>query len=110
MKNAVIEELPKFVYYSNYGNLSSKIYLPHVVRWLNGETITGVEINEDQVRTLRVLFDFVNRKPEEILELGKDPKVLAIERTGNRTPTPSAEEIKKAEDDKEQRSIILQSA
>lgn len=110
LKNAVIEELPKFVYYSNYGNLSSKIYLPHVVRWLNGETITGVEINEDQVRTLRVLFDFVNLKPEEILELGKDPKVLAIERTGNRTQTPSAEEIKKAEDDKEQRSILLQSA
>ncbi|MCI6325287.1 MAG: AAA family ATPase [Clostridiales bacterium] len=110
LKNAVIEELPKFVYYSNYGNLSSKIYLPHVVRWLNGETITGVEINEDQVRTLRVLFDFVNLKPEEILELGKDPKVLAIERTGNRNQTPSAEEIKKAEDDKEQRSILLQSA
>lgn len=84
--------------------------MPHVVRWLNGETIPGVEINEDQVRTLRVLFDFVNLKPEEILELGKDPKVLAIERTGNRTPTPSAEEIKKAEDDKEQRSILLQSA
>lgn len=110
LKNAVIEELPKFVYYSNYGNLSSKIYLPHVVRWLNGETITGVEINEDQVRTLRVLFDFVNLKPEEILELGKDPKVLAIEHTGNRNQTPSAEEIKKAEDDKEQRSILLQSA
>lgn len=110
LKNAVIEELPKFVYYSNYGNLSSKIYLPHVVRWLNGETITGVEINEDQVRTLRVLFDFVNLKPEEILELGKDPKVLAMERTGNRNQTPSAEEIKKAEDDKEQRSILLQSA
>lgn len=110
LRNAVIEEIPKFVYYSNYGNLSSKIYLPHVVRWLNGETITGVEINEDQVRTLRVLFDFVNLKPEEILELGKDPKVLAIERTGNRNQTPSAEEIKKAEDDKEQRSILLQSA
>lgn len=110
LKNAVVDELPKFVYYSNYGNLSSKIYLPHVVRWLNGESITGVEINEDQVRTLRVLFDFVNLKPEEILELGKDPKVLAVERTGNRNQTPSPDEIKKAEDDKEQRSILLQSA
>lgn len=110
LRNAVIEEIPKFVYYSNYGNLSSKIYLPHVVKWLHGDTITGVEINEDKVRTLRVLFDFVNLKPEEILELGKDPKVIAIERTNNRNANPSAEEIKKAEDDKEQRSILLQSA
>ena len=95
---------------SNYGNLSSKIYLPNVIKWLNGQTVAGVEVNDDQVRTLRVLFDFVKLNPTEILELGKDPKMLAIERTRNSNSTPSAEEIKKAEDDKEERSILLQSA
>lgn len=110
LEKAVISELPKFVYYSNYGNLSSKIYLPFVVRWLNGETVEGVDINEEQVRTLRVLFSFVNLNPKEILELGKDPKEVAATRTGNRNTPPTEQEIKKAEIDKEQRSLLLQSA
>ena len=110
LNKAVLSAIPKFVYYSNYGNLSTKIYLPHVIKWLNGETISGIDINEDQVRTLRVLFDFVRLEPKEILELGKDHKILAIERTGNRIVSPTPEEIEKAEDDKEERSILLQSA
>lgn len=110
LKDEILEVLPKFVYYSNYGNLSSKIYLPHVVRWLNGQVVEGVEVNEDQVRTLRVLFDFVNLKPGEILELGKDPKELARERSSNYSTNPTPEEIEKAEKDKEERSILLQSA
>ncbi len=107
---AVLNEIPKFVYYSNYGNLSTKIYLPNVIKWLKGESVQGIEINEDQVRTLRVLFDFVKLNPAEILELGKDPRLVAIERTGNRTSSPSHAEIEKAENDKETRSILLQSA
>lgn len=110
LQDEILEVLPKFVYYSNYGNLSSKIYLPHVVRWLNGQVVEGVEVNEDQVRTLRVLFDFVNLKPGEILELGKDPKELARERSSNYNTNPTPEEIEKAEKDKEERSILLQSA
>ncbi|MFB1025014.1 MAG: hypothetical protein QMC33_06695, partial [Octadecabacter sp.] len=31
VRAAVIARLPRFVYYSNYGNLDSEIYLPHVV-------------------------------------------------------------------------------
>ncbi len=108
--DAILEEMPKFVYYSNYGNLSTKIYLPNVIKWLKGETVSGIEVNEDQVRTLRVLFDFVKLDPKEILELGKDPKVIAMERNNNRNATPTAAEITKAENDKEERSILLQSA
>lgn len=108
--DAVVHEIPKFVYYSNYGNLSTKIYLPNVITWLNGGTVTGIDINEDQVRTLRVLFDFVNLDPKEVLDLGKDPKILAMQRTHNSNSAPTAAEIQKAEDDKEQRSILLQSA
>lgn len=109
LESATMNEIPKFVYYSNYGNLSSKIYLPYVIKWLNGESITGIDASEDQVRTLRVLFDFVHLNPEEILELGKDPKDIAKEHNRSQAiPTPA--DIKKAEDDKEQRSILLQSA
>lgn len=107
---AVLKEIPSFVYYSNYGNLSSKIYLPNVIKWLNGQTTPGIDASEDQVRTLRVLFEFVKLDPQEILDLGKEPKVIAMERTRNANSTPTAEEIKKAEDDKEERSLLLQSA
>ncbi|MBR3768809.1 MAG: AAA family ATPase [Clostridia bacterium] len=110
LEEAIHAELPTFVYYSNYGNLSTKIYLPNVIKWLNGQTVAGIEVNEDQVRTLRVLFDFVKLNPQEILNLGKDPRVVAIERTSNKSAVPTAAEIEKAEKDKEQRSILLQSA
>lgn len=111
LEDAIKLQLPKFVYYSNYGNLSSKIYLPNVIKWLNGGTVDGVDVNEEQVRTLRVLFDFVKLDPKEILELGTDPKEMARIRNGNHgTTQPTSADIKKAEDDKEERSILLQSA
>lgn len=110
LTDAVVHEIPKFVYYSNYGNLSTRIYLPNVITWLNGGTVSGIDVNEDQVRTLRVLFEFVNLDPKEILELGQDPKVVAVQRTRNSNATPTAAEIARAEEDKEQRSILLQSA
>ena len=110
LNDIILEEIPKFVYYSNYGNLSSKIYLPFVIKWLRGGKVPGFDVNEEQVRTLRVLFDFVNLDPEEILELGKDPKEVAAARNGNINAQPTEQEIKKAEDDKEQRSLLLQSA
>lgn len=110
LNKVILEEIPKFVYYSNYGNLSSKIYLPFVVKWMNNETIPGVDVNEEQVRTLRALFEFVNLDPKEILELGKDPKEIAAARNGNKNTQPTEQEIKRAENDKEQRSLLLQSA
>lgn len=103
-----LQYVPSFVYYSNYGNLSSRIYLPHAIRWLNNESVSGVDVKEDQVRTIRVLFDYVNLRPEEILELGQDAVDIAMRRRNNTSPTE--EEIRKAEADKEQRSLLLQSA
>lgn len=32
VEDLILTSLPKFVYYSNYGNLDSEIYLPHVVQ------------------------------------------------------------------------------
>lgn len=104
----ILRYVPSFVYYSNYGNLTSRIYLPHAVKWLKNESVAGIDLKEDQVRTIRVLFDYVNLKPEEILELGLDATDLARRRGGVASPTEV--EIKKAEADKEQRSLLLQSA
>ncbi len=68
--NLLIEKLPRFVYYSNYGNLDSEIYLPHVVQNLRRDDLGAREAAK--ARTLRVLFNFVALQPEEILELGRD--------------------------------------
>lgn len=96
--DSVVKYLPKFVYYSNYGNLSTRIYLPHVIKWLKGETVPGIDKNSDQIRTLRVLFKYVNLEPEEIRDLGKD------------TNSHTKDEIESVEKKKEERSILLQSA
>lgn len=104
--DSIVKHMPKFVYYSNYGNLSTRIYLPNVVKWLNGVSVPGIDVNEDQVRTLRVLFNFVNLQPNEILELGKD---YAAEKKKNGY-NPTEKEIEKADKSKEERSILLQSA
>lgn len=106
LNTSILKHMPKFVYYSNYGNLSTRIYLPNVIKWLKGEVVPGIDINEDQVRTLRVLFKFVNLEPKEILELGKD----YAEENRRRGYDPTKEEIDKSDKAKEERSILLQSA
>jgi len=72
-RTLIVKNLPKFIYYSNYGNLDSEIYLPHVIENV-GRVASGQRLGERELakaRTLRVLFTFVNLKPEEIHELGK---------------------------------------
>lgn len=100
---ATLKAIPDFVYYSNYGNLDSEIYLPHVVENLKRTDLGPRE--SAKARTLRVLFRFVNLSPEEILELGRDFKDPS---DPNREP--SAEEIEKIAKKKLERSILLQSA
>jgi hypothetical protein len=96
----VLQHLPKFVYYSNYGNLDSEIYLPHVIENMERKDLGGRE--QAKARTLKVLFEFVNLQPKEILELGRDLK------EGSRQPTEA--EIDSTNEKKKQRSILLQSA
>lgn len=99
----VLEQLPKFVYYSNYGNLDSEIYLPHVIQNLKRKDLGSKE--EAKARTLKVLFEFVKLQPQEILELGRDFK---DPQNPNRQPTEA--EIAGIAEKKKQRSILLQSA
>ncbi|MBP1157667.1 MULTISPECIES: AAA family ATPase [unclassified Paenibacillus] len=106
-RKLVLSELPSFVYYSNYGNLDSEIYLPHVIDNLKRSDLSGSI--EAKVRTLRVLFEFVGLDPQEILELGKDPEPIR-DAYGNVTQEPPIEEISKAAQNKTERDVLLQSA
>lgn len=99
----IMGALPKFVYYSNYGNLDSEIYLPHVVQNLKRKDLGGKEAAK--ARTLRVLFKFVGLSPEEILELGRDFKDPA-----NPGREPTEAEAAEIGEKKRERSILLQSA
>jgi len=101
VQDAVLKALPKFVYYSNYGNLDSEIYLPHVVQNLKRTDLGSKEA--DKARTLRVLFRFVQLSPEEILQLGRD-----FRDPQGRQPTN--DEIEAIAGKKRVRSILLQSA
>ena len=99
----VLESLPKFVYYSTYGNLDSEIYLPHVLANMARKDLGARE--QAKVRTLKVLFEFVKLKPEEILELGRDFKDPS-----DPARQPTEDEIAAIAEKKKQRSILLQSA
>lgn len=99
-RGLIVDQMPAFVYYSNYGNLDSEIYLPHVIQNMQRANVGSRE--EAKVRTLKVLFNFVKLKPQEILELGKE--VLADQNN------PTQVEIDKIAAKKKERDILLQSA
>jgi hypothetical protein len=98
-----LKHVPRFVYYSNYGNLDSEIYLPHVVADLKRKDLGSKQAAK--VRTLKVLFEFVGLDPEEILELGRDFKDAA-----NPAREPKKEELEAITLKKKERAILLQSA
>lgn len=70
MESLIIENLPHFVYYANYGNLDSEIYLPKVIEDFKSTKEHGEKYNA-KIRTLKVLFDYVNLSPDEIMEMGQ---------------------------------------
>lgn len=97
----VMKHLPHFVYYSNYGNLDSEIYLPHVIENLTRKGLGSKETAK--ARTLKVLFDFVRLSPKEIQELGEDE---VANPNGRMTEEEIAESAKK----RKERDVLLQSA
>ncbi len=63
--------IPKFVYYSEYGNLDSDLYLPHVKDNLARiDELTGKE--RMKARTLKILFSHLKINQDEILALGME--------------------------------------
>lgn len=103
VRELVVSAIPSFVYYSNYGNLDSEIYLPHVVENLSRDDLGSRE--SAKARTLKVLFSFVQLQPEEILELGLDFRDVH-----GQNREPNTEEIAEIAEKKRTRSILLQSA
>ncbi len=71
--NEICELIPKFVYYSEYGNLDSDLYLPRVKEDLARiESLSGKE--RMKARTLKILFGYLSLDPDEILVLGQEVK------------------------------------
>lgn len=62
--------MPKYVYYSNYGNLDSQIRFSEILPKLAATNLSEKE--EAKVRTLNTLFNFVGLKPSEISQLGTE--------------------------------------
>lgn len=97
----ILKEMPRFVFYSNYGNLDAEIYLPHVVENLKRKDLGAKE--SAKARTLKVLFNFVRLSPQDILDLGKDF-------ISNQGHPPTAEKIAEIAENKRERTILLNSA
>lgn len=110
----VLKEIPKFVYYSDYGNLDSEIYLPRVIEDFGREDLS--ESARAKARTLDVLFKYVKLSPTEIYELGNESKTI-VEKVNQHNQVVSTEEKELTEDEirewadkKRERGILLRSA
>ncbi|MFM9872113.1 MAG: AAA family ATPase [Fimbriimonadaceae bacterium] len=97
---AVKGAMPKFVYYSNYGNLDSEIHLGRVIEDMQ-RTDLGPK-SEARIRTLKVLFEFVGLSPQEIRQLGSEPEEPSSGFT--------EDQLAKFAEQKKERTILLKSA
>jgi predicted ATP-dependent endonuclease of OLD family len=110
----VLKEIPKFVYYSDYGNLDSEIYLPRVIEDFGRDDLS--ESARAKARTLDVLFKYVKLSPTEIYELGNESKTI-VQKLNQHNQVVSTEEkqlteeeIREWADKKRERGILLRSA
>jgi len=92
--------MPKFVYYSNYGNLDSQIYLPRVMADMARNDLG--ERESARVRTVKTLFTFVNLKAQEIVDLGQN--------TINGHAPSNDTEVGQVAENKRKRTVLLNSA
>ena len=95
--------IPRFVYYSEYGNLDSDLYLPHVKENLGRiDNLTGKE--RMKARTLKILFSHLKLNPDEILSLG-------VEDSPNNNPDQKTQDqIESESRNKQERFAKLDSA
>lgn len=114
IRQKVLNSIPKFVYYSDYGNLDSEIYLPRVIEDFGRDDLS--ESARAKARTLDVLFKYVKLSPEEIYELGNDRKIIvkkvdSYDRViSTQEEELTLEEVKEWADKKKERGILLRSA
>ena len=110
IESHILNSIPKFIYYSEYGNLDSEIYLPHVIQ--NFERTDLGEKERAKARTLKVLFDFVDLSPTEILELGQETNNRRYDNNGRLIQDQAFNQKIVAEESekKKKREVLLQSA
>ena len=106
IRDLVINNLPSFVYYANYGNLDSEIYLPKVIKDFKSTKEHSEKFNA-KIRTLKVLFDYVNLSPDEIVEMGQYS--YRIKEYGTITELTD-EQIKTGQEKTKEREVLLNSA
>lgn len=100
----ILDTLPKSIYYSDYGTLSGRLHLPRVIEDLARSPDQLTETQRAQVRTIRVLFDFLRLKPQEILDLGRQNAGLPNQ------PPMTQEELTRIDRNKRERTVLLDSA
>lgn len=100
LEQAIIDELPVFIYFENYGIIESAIYLP---RFLDD---IAKNPNDPKTRTIHALFKHVGLNAKEIAELGGGEAAAARSR-GDRV---TDEMIERDQERKELRSLKLNSA
>jgi predicted ATP-dependent endonuclease of OLD family len=114
IRQKVLKKIPKFVFYSDYGNLDSEIFLPRVIEDLERDELS--ESARAKVRTLEVLFKYVGLSPQEIYELGNDRKIVVKTLDYNNRVVSteeedlSDEEVKEWSEKKKERGVLLRSA
>src|ERR1044072_4295553 len=114
IRQSILRNMPKFVYYSDYGNLDSEIYLPRVIEDLKRDDLT--ESARAKARTLDVLFKYVKLSPQEIYQLGNDRKIVVktldySQRVVNTVEENlSEEEVAEWAEKKKERGVLLRSA
>ncbi|MBP8791988.1 MAG: AAA family ATPase [Lutibacter sp.] len=114
IRQKILKKIPKFVFYSDYGNLDSEIFLPRVIEDLERDDLS--ESARAKVRTLEVLFKYVGLSPQEIYELGNDRKVVVKTMDYNNRVVSteeedlSEEEVKEWSEKKKERGVLLRSA
>lgn len=74
VRNRILELIPKFVYYSDYGNLDSEIFLPRVIEDFERDDLT--ESARAKARTLDVLFKYVKLSPRRSSNLEMTVRLL----------------------------------
>jgi len=99
----ICQRIPKFVYYSEYGNLDSDLYLPRVKEDLARiDSLGGKE--RMKARTLKILFGHLNLNPDEILALGQE------DRPNNDLKQKTTDVIDKESRNKQERFAKIESA
>lgn len=106
IRDLVINNLPSFVYCANYGNLDSEIYLPKVIKDFKSTKEHSEKFNA-KIRTLKVLFDYVNLSPDEIMEMGQYS--YRIKEYGTIAEL-TEEQIKTGQEKTKEREVLLNSA